>query len=215
MPINAAAPANATKAIRSEYSTKSWPVSSLRNVPARLFVATSPEISSILSQPRHRLPSLTVDRRQCSLNQRVMANPQKQSNPNQPAGQVAQPCPLPARSLPHQYSASVALCPVYVPLEPAAEPAALFSCALAIDQIPLMLTPALINNAAEANATKARSNVYSMRSWPCSSLRNCFKIFTLYTPFDCFTATTLWSLRTAFVISGSRSFLPDAPVETC
>jgi hypothetical protein len=37
---------------------------------------------------------------------------------------------------------------------------------LEVLQIPEMLPPAPINNAAEARATKARSNVYSIKSWP-------------------------------------------------
>jgi len=42
--------------------------------------------------------------------------------------------------------------------------AALLSWELVFDQIVLMLEPADENNAAEANATKASINVYSIRS---------------------------------------------------
>src|SRR5437870_3066969 len=41
--------------------------------------------------------------------------------------------------------------------------------------MPLTLSPAPMNKAAEANATNANSSVYSIRSWPCSSIMKCFK----------------------------------------
>jgi hypothetical protein len=57
-----------------------------------------------------------------------------------------------------------------------ADAAALLRTPLAVVQIRLMLPPALMNNAADARATNAKSKVYSTKSWPCSSLR---KFFTL------------------------------------
>jgi hypothetical protein len=49
---------------------------------------------------------------------------------------------------------------------------ALASCELAEPQIPLTLDPALMNIEADAKATNAISNVYSIRSWPDSSRQN-------------------------------------------
>jgi hypothetical protein len=37
-------------------------------------------------------------------------------------------------------------------------------------QMPLTLPPAPINSAAEARHTKASNSVYSIKSWPCSSV---------------------------------------------
>jgi hypothetical protein len=47
---------------------------------------------------------------------------------------------------------------------------------LAAPQTPETLLPVLTNNEAEASATKANSNVYSIKSWPDSSRQNlCMK----------------------------------------
>ena len=50
--------------------------------------------------------------------------------------------------------------------------AAFESWLLATPQIPLTLDPVLTNKDAEASATKAISNVYSIKSWPDSSFQN-------------------------------------------
>ena len=49
---------------------------------------------------------------------------------------------------------------------PAADIAAALSREFVMFQMPAMLPPALMNRAADAKATKANSNVYSIRSWP-------------------------------------------------
>ena len=42
---------------------------------------------------------------------------------------------------------------------------------LVVIQMPLMLPPAPMKSVAEARATNAYSNVYSIKSWPCSSFQ--------------------------------------------
>ena len=58
--------------------------------------------------------------------------------------------------------------------------AALFAASswlLVAPQMPLMLPPAPMNNAAEASATNAIKSVYSIRSCPCSSARKFRRCF--------------------------------------
>jgi hypothetical protein len=56
------------------------------------------------------------------------------------------------------------------------------SCVLLLVQIDEILLPAPMKIAADASATNAISNVYSIRSWPCSSwiklLRKYFNMLT-------------------------------------
>lgn len=46
-------------------------------------------------------------------------------------------------------------------------------------QIELMLAPELMKSAADANATNAINNVYSIKSWPCSSCQSRFITFSM------------------------------------
>src|SRR5947209_8030970 len=61
--------------------------------------------------------------------------------------------------------------------------------------MPDTLLPALMKSAAEAKHTNARSSVYSIRSWPCSSL------------------TKLYSI--VFIVVHSSSPLEHAPCQDC
>jgi len=46
-------------------------------------------------------------------------------------------------------------------------------------QIALTLCPELMKSAADANATNAINNVYSIKSWPCSSCQSRFIKFSM------------------------------------
>jgi len=46
-------------------------------------------------------------------------------------------------------------------------------------QIELMLAPELMNSPADASATNAINNVYSIKSWPCSSCQSRFITFRM------------------------------------
>jgi hypothetical protein len=46
-------------------------------------------------------------------------------------------------------------------------------------QIELMLAPELMKSAADASATNAINNVYSIKSWPCSSCQSRFITFSM------------------------------------
>ena len=47
-------------------------------------------------------------------------------------------------------------------------------------QMPLMLLPAPRNRAADASATNAINSVYSIKSWPCSSVVKCLMIIFMF-----------------------------------
>jgi type IV secretory pathway VirB4 component len=57
--------------------------------------------------------------------------------------------------------------------------AAVSNSLLELLQIELMLAPELMNSPAEARATNAISNVYSIKSWPRSSFQNWFMKFNM------------------------------------
>jgi hypothetical protein len=46
-------------------------------------------------------------------------------------------------------------------------------------QIELMLAPELMKSAADASATNAINNVYSIKSWPCSPCQSRFITFSM------------------------------------
>lgn len=56
----------------------------------------------------------------------------------------------------------------------------MLNCEFVFDQMVLMLPPALENKAAEASATNASMSVYSIRSWPRSSVQNCVQNVVIF-----------------------------------